>query len=147
LGGDPTTPDLRADPIAARLHSPNHIHVMILDLYKWNTYYLFWTLNGGAENTTRILDQASPAGTVDHDFLAQSGGQYTFQVQGCPVDIGGPRPPGDDHCSARSYLVSSTATTNQTSMRTFLKLNGIDPASVGLRSFGVGSLRGLLNGD
>jgi hypothetical protein len=145
---DNLPPGLRADDaIPARLHSPNRIHIMILSTYKWDTYYLFWTLNGGPEQTTRILDQASAAGTVDHDFYPESGGYYTFQVQGCPVNITGPSPPGDGHCSPRSDVVTAVAAINQKSVRTFLQINGIDPASRGLRSYGVGSIRGLLNGQ
>jgi hypothetical protein len=57
--GDNQPPALRADPFPPALHKRNRIHIMILDLYRWDTYYLFWTLNGGPENTTRILDSAA----------------------------------------------------------------------------------------
>jgi hypothetical protein len=88
------------------------------------------------------LDPANAAGTVEHDFYPVAGGQYTFRVQGCPVTV----PPGDAICSPPSDVVAVAAAANQTSLRTFLEMNGIDPSSPGLRSYGIPSLRGLLNG-
>jgi hypothetical protein len=139
---DTQPPDLRADPVAARLHQINHIHIMILDIYRWDTYYLFWTVDGRQEQTTRITEQSSPAGTVDYDFPAHSGSSYTFQVQGCPLTIAGP----GDHCSPRSDVRLAKAAVNLTCIRAFLLANGIDPVRIGLRSLGVMSMRDLLNG-
>jgi len=145
--GDTEPPALRADPFPARLHSRNRIHIMIVDLYRWDTYYLFWTFNGGPDNTTRILDPAAADGTVEHDFYPVAAGHYTFQVQGCPVPATGPLPPDDGHCSPRSDVVAVDVAVNQTSVRRFLQANGINPSSAGLRSYGVSSVRGLLNGE
>lgn len=61
--------------------------------------------------------------------------------------IGGPDRPHGDSCSPLSDLVEVEAAANQPSLRAFLVMNGIDPASAGLRSYGVPSLRGLLNGN
>jgi hypothetical protein len=144
---DNLPPAMTANLIAASLHMKNRIHIRILDLFGWNTYYLFWTLDGGSENTTRITDRASDDGTVDHDFTSEPNGHYTFQVQGCPVRADGPARPDDGHCSPRSEIVTVTAAANQSSVREFLQNSGSDPTSNGLRFYGVGSIRGLLNGD
>jgi hypothetical protein len=147
---DQTPPGLRVDAIPARLHSRNRIHLVIVDSYRWNTYYLFWTENGGPEQTTRLPGSSSETGTVDYDFFADAGSDYSFQVQGCPVDIGGPAPPDDGHCSPRSYAGEATAFVNETSVRNFLRLSGvaIDTNSVSLRALAPpASVRALLNGE
>lgn len=144
---DTEPPALRVDVFPAKLHARSRVHVLILDIYRWDTYYLFWTFNGGSENTDRIFDPVAASGTVDHDFHPSAPGVYTFQVQGCPVRMEGPAPPGDGDCSPRSDMVTVVAAANETHMRKFLESNGVDPSSSGLRSYGVPSLSGLLNGD
>jgi hypothetical protein len=143
--GDPaTTPDIRADPgPAATLHAPNVIHLTILDLYRWNTYYLYWTENGGPRSERRLDGSSQPNGTVTYDFPADSGGQYEFWVQGCPVSVLGP----DQRCSDMSRPATATAATNDTSLAQFLQRSG-RAASVRLRSLAPPfSLRDLLNGE
>src|SRR5205814_7909878 len=96
---DELPPGLRADPYPAALYSQNRIHIMILDEYIWGAYYLYWTIDGGPEQTTRILERPpTPAGTIDHDFFPVAGGRYTFQVQGCPRPATGPFPPHSEEC-------------------------------------------------
>jgi hypothetical protein len=146
MGADDQPPGLRADGFPARLHAPARVHLVILSLFKWDTYYLFWTVDDGPQNIVRILDHASNAGTVDHDFIPPSAGLYSFQAQGCPVDALGPAPPASGKCSPASEIVR-VQVVRQNSTRAFFVANGIAPSKRGVRLQGARSLRELLSGQ